>query len=112
MFIDTQVRPQGEQQQVGKLKLSEAIRIGARIRPQCRYDAFRNGKSCAWGAAWEGSGHPYQEDKTHVQIWASSDEWMAASRALRASCGVGVAELNDRGESRGQIANRLEALGL
>ena len=46
-------RPQGEVQQVGKLKLSEAIRIGARLRPQGFGALFRNGESCAWGAAYE-----------------------------------------------------------
>ena len=35
------------------LKLSEAIRIGAKIRPQCTYSYFTRGKSCALGAAAE-----------------------------------------------------------
>ncbi len=42
-----------EQQQI--TKLSQAIRIGARLRPQC-FDGniFSGGKSCAIGAAYEG----------------------------------------------------------
>lgn len=41
--------------QVKPLRLSEAIRIGARIRPQCTSDLFHNGKSCVLGAAYEGA---------------------------------------------------------
>ena len=52
-----------EQQQVGKLKLSEAMRIGARLRPQCcSGDLFVGGKSCAVGAAMEAIGVPYTEN--------------------------------------------------
>lgn len=36
-------------------KLSEAIRIGAKIRPQGFTDLFADGKSCALGAAYEGA---------------------------------------------------------
>lgn len=41
------------EQQTGTLRLSDAIRIGAKIRGQCADDYFSNGKSCALGAAWE-----------------------------------------------------------
>lgn len=34
-------------------KLSQAIRLGATFRPQCRGDLFRDGKSCAIAAAYE-----------------------------------------------------------
>src|SRR5258706_3257598 len=61
-FIDTRERPAGEvQQTVGKMRLSGAIRIGARIRPQCEGSFFEDGRSCAMGAAMEGSGLPYRE---------------------------------------------------
>ena len=35
------------------IKLSEAIREGAKLRPQCYGAFFRNGRSCALGAAYE-----------------------------------------------------------
>src|SRR5690349_3276898 len=47
MFLDTKLRPQGEVQQVGKLKLSEAIRIGDKLIPE-RFDRY---DECAMGAA-------------------------------------------------------------
>src|SRR5258706_4854134 len=97
-FIDTQARPAGEvQQKVWKLRLSEAIRIGARIRPQCSGWAFEHGKSCAWGAAWEGSGHPYEEHANYVDILCSSPEWVEANKALGQKFGRGLAQLNDAG---------------
>lgn len=41
------------------LKLSEAIRLGSMMRPQCFEDYYRNGGSCALGAALEAVGHPF-----------------------------------------------------
>ena len=38
------------------MKLSEAIRLGAMIRPQAFGHRFRAGGSCAWGAAQEAIG--------------------------------------------------------
>ena len=35
------------------MKLSEAIRMGAKLRPQARGEYFTDGGSCAVGAAWE-----------------------------------------------------------
>jgi len=56
MFVDTQQRPQE------KLKLSEAIRIGAKIRPQSfsGYWGDGDGTSCVMGAAFEAVGIPYR----------------------------------------------------
>jgi hypothetical protein len=57
MFIDTHERPAGEvQQKVGRIKLSEAIRIGARIRPQGYGPPSTRGEdtSCVLQAAVEG----------------------------------------------------------
>jgi hypothetical protein len=51
--MDESVVKHLERPQIGTLKLSEAIRIGAKIRPQgfCQY--FYQGRSCALGAAFE-----------------------------------------------------------
>lgn len=38
------------------MQLSEAIRLGAMIRPQCFGRLFLNGRSCALGAAVEAAG--------------------------------------------------------
>lgn len=52
MFVDEKAK--GEPAKVGTLKLSEAIRIGAKKRPQCRGAYFNDyGESCALGAAAE-----------------------------------------------------------
>lgn len=37
------------------MRLSEAIRRGAKLRPQTRVALFADGKSCAIGAAYEGA---------------------------------------------------------
>lgn len=54
MFLDTEARPAGEPAKVGTLKLSEAMRIGARLRPQqfCSPRVQSIG-SCALAAASE-----------------------------------------------------------
>lgn len=36
------------------MRLSEAIRRGAKLRPQCKTKWFDGVGSCAWGAAYEG----------------------------------------------------------
>ncbi len=38
------------------MRLSEAIRLGAMLRPQTTGAIYKHGKSCAWGAAWEAMG--------------------------------------------------------
>jgi hypothetical protein len=49
------------------LKLSEAIRLGAMIRPQTMDAFFARGHSCAWGAALEATGTAYDEQL----LWAN-----------------------------------------
>src|SRR5260221_13134749 len=57
-FVDTEQYTAGEvQQKVGRLKLSEALRIGARLRPQGFGAPIRrrdDGTSCAMQAIAEG----------------------------------------------------------
>lgn len=45
------------------MKLSKAIREGAKLRPQGINFMFNQGRSCALGAALEGIGLPYYEFK-------------------------------------------------
>lgn len=53
MFVEEKTQGEAPPVKVGMLKLSDAIRIGARLRPQGRETLFSNGKSCALGAAYE-----------------------------------------------------------
>ena len=41
---------------MGQLSLSDAILLGAMLRPQARYRLFKDGKSCVYGAISEGAG--------------------------------------------------------
>lgn len=102
-----------EEQKVGKLKLSAAIRIGSRIRPQCdriyfdRSDRFLANSpigSCALGAAWEGAGYGrpnHDEPKGYEDLCQAFRIPLALAET--------IARLNDRGETREQIADWLEA---
>ncbi len=108
------------------LKLSEAIRIGAKLRPQHHGALFAHGASCAMGAAYEArfgtpgpeawlcplmTGCPHEE-----MIQSMEAEWPFL---LRGNGGTGlfgeITSLNDspsRGMTREQIADWLEAQGL
>jgi hypothetical protein len=107
-FIDTEQRFAGEmQQKVGRMRLSEAIRIGARIRPQCSqvYGDEYAGTSCAIGAAWEAvtGQNPWEVEPLKL------DEILGRTRAgIRSE----IFSRNDSGESRESIADWLEAQGL
>lgn len=101
MFIDTKERPAGEvQQKVGRLKLSEAIRIGARLRPQIMDGCYRTRfGTCAIGAAFEATG---------------INEWYALARFVGVPYDLHykITSRNDSGESRESIATWLESQGL
>lgn len=53
MFVDEKQQGEGVPVKVGTLKLSEAMRVGARLRPQAFVNYFTGGGSCAIGAAYE-----------------------------------------------------------
>ena len=81
------------------LKLSEAIRIGSRIRPQCFGEYYLLGGSCALGAAKEALG-------------------VANDAELRRMLGLPydfplqhIIHRNDNGQTREQIADWLESKG-
>lgn len=99
---------QWEQEQnasrVGTLKLSEAIRIGARLRPQCKRSFFYYGKSCAIGAAIEGIG---LKDADLVRVLRTRFAKAWDSGVLNK-----VYAMNNSGQTREQIADWLEAQGL
>lgn len=100
-----------QQEQITKItKLSQAIRIGASLRPQCIGFLFRHGESCALGAAWEGIGEKYVEFGS-----VCNEAYAHIYDALQDRFGNIVTDeamtMNDNGMSREHIADRLEALG-
>lgn len=90
-------------------KLSQAIREGAKLRPQCSGLFFKEGKSCALGAAYEAI--------TGLHSIADDDSVMAL---LRQRFKLGDRDLvwevgmqrNDAGWTREQCADWLEKQGL
>lgn len=86
---------------VGTIKLSEAMRIGAKIRPQAFLNYFIDGKSCALSAAYEGvTGHPWSPARWAVERGVPED-------IVREILGM-----NDISRmSRERIADWLEAQG-
>ncbi len=108
--MDESVIRHFEEQKVGKIKLSEAIRIGARLRPQCRAEFFKDGGSCVIGAALEGAGLYWKvmAYKAEKRVWPY--HWI---RELFPNT-VSDREFfvrNDNGETREQIADWLEEQG-
>lgn len=88
-------------------KLSEAIRIGARLRPQCVGEYFMDGRSCAYGAAWEAMGRlPYEKMPAAVtQVCEELGFYVPLDVAVK------VYSLNDSGWTRERIADWLEGAG-
>lgn len=102
--FETAVRP---------LRLSEAIRIGSKIRPQCSSYLFENGGSCVWGAAYEGSGGKYKELAKFEDMHDVFGEgtYLDLNDLYIRAYGKPSWMDNDDGMPREQIADRFEALG-
>jgi hypothetical protein len=93
---------------VGTLKLSEAIRIGARMAPQVRgmYVDHSSGGVCAIGAAGLAAGF------FTVQSWTPcAQEAFFRSYPKGRHLHVEITTRNDRGDSRESIADWLESIG-
>lgn len=83
-------------------KLSQAIRIGAKLRPQGRGQLLYRGASCALGAAIEGMGLTPCDDMNFKDLQDMFGSTLCAF----------VIDWNDNhGLTREQIADKLEALG-
>jgi uncharacterized NAD(P)/FAD-binding protein YdhS len=95
---------------IGTLKLSEAIRIGAKLRPQAKKLYCHNGGTCAIGAAAHGM-YPHLADVRQIEVAA----WKVANK-LAVDYGRKLTDeiyyRNDNGQTREQIADWLEAQGL
>jgi hypothetical protein len=98
-------------QQVGRIKLSEAIRIGAKMRPKCTSSFFSDDGSCALGAAVEAIG---------MKSWAESffsrsNCWPYAQTATMFGVTHNIIDRvwqrSDDGQTREQCADWLESIG-
>jgi hypothetical protein len=98
------------------LKLSEALRLGAKIRPQSTHGGFLDGRSCAIVAAAEGAGldvvgHPSKFRITEA-AWGYLFERGIVDQRYDGSVLSGeILDRNDR-QTREQIADWLEQQGL
>ena len=111
MFVEHEKRevfPSRESIQ-SPMKLSQAIRVGAMYRGQCTGTWFKDGRSCALGAAWEGL-HGYGARQPEKP----SDYGNSLMIALGAPPNLlgAITNLNDRsGWTREGIADWLESQG-
>lgn len=103
--MDESVIKHLEQPGVGTLKLSEAIRIGASKRGQCTGRFFKDGRSCALGAALEGRGIAYAEEDWMVY------ETVSPLLGITYTLAQEISLKNDTGWSRERIADWLESRG-
>jgi hypothetical protein len=92
-----------EDQQVGTLKLSDAIRVGARKTPKCAGMFFQGRATCAIGAAWVGIGGGADDARGCFNF--------ALSLKVPPGMKSEIYHRNDSGQSREQIADWLEAQG-
>lgn len=106
MFVEEKTQGEPQPVKVGTLKLSAAIRIGAALRPQGQRRLYRDGKSCALGAAIEGRGHDLKNVPWYDYQRILQDVWGKP-------IGDEIVERNDQlGHTREQIADWLESQGL
>ena len=105
------------------MKLSEAIREGGKIRPQAFGTYFdEENRSCALGAASEGSGFRYEQTRGSVTARFAKLEkhlrqhfpmlWQSQSESIASDLWYAISERNDDGMTRSEIADWLEAQGL
>jgi len=100
-----------EQAKVGTLKLSEAIRIGARLRPQAFGGWFVDGGSCAIGAALEAVG--LRDDDMDVRGGVLMEHFPQLANPGYTPLAREIIRLNDgKKMSRESIADWLEWQGL
>lgn len=118
MFVEHKEIGEAQEAPAKVLKLSEAIRIGARIRPQCFGKFFRDGESCALGAAYEAGIGRALEYGGFPECFSDLERKFPMIHELVPSVRGGVDRLymeiaarNDQKESRESIADWLEAQG-
>lgn len=110
MFVDEKAVGETAEQKNRKLKLSEAIRIGAQYRPQCQGAWFSSDGSCALGAAYEAL-HGYGNIAGFQRIDNHGNNLMEALGAPPSFLGEITWRNDHAGMTREQIADWLEAKG-
>lgn len=95
------------------MKLSQAIREGAKIRAQAYSSFFVDGRSCAIGAALEGAGGEYDEHNAVEPLHHRFPNVIACDKNgyRYTELGSQIYKMNDSGATREQIADWLEAQG-
>jgi hypothetical protein len=94
-------------------KLSDAIRLGATFRPQCRRTLFDLGSSCAIGAAYEALTGINTTEGYNLSTSPSVEGLLARRFGVSMELLDEVIGWNDHERlTREQIADRLEAKGL
>ena len=107
-FVQTEVKP--VEQQVGKLKLSEAIRRGCKLSRPNDGTCFYHGGTCAIGAAYEALfGNDFEESHKYGGISDRVRDYYEISEHDWLSLGINLRFLS--GETREQIADWLESRG-
>ena len=86
------------------MKLSEAIRAGAKLRPQAFSGFFKDGGSCAFGAAYEA-----RTGRTLTPLPVDTDVLCVVPEILDAALFSAITDMNDEKRmSREQIADWVE----
>jgi len=98
----------------GTMKLSHAIREGAKLKPQSPWERKHSGSSCALGAAADHVGCTI-DDGGDERLFAAFPELAEAVPAFEefppGNLRLLVCSLNNGGRSREQIADIVEGLG-
>lgn len=95
------------EQKVGVLKLSEAIRIGAKLRLKAmRMYCDYMGATCALGAAAHARGWEPRPDTHSYQLYHYLPEFKSDWKLCES-----IMDSNDAGWSREEIADEVEAKG-
>lgn len=103
MFVEHKEALEAVEVIPAELKFSEALRIGARLRPQGRYQLFDGQRTCALGAMAEAMGW--------IPTTGAGDFGSLPERIKSWPLFGDVFKRNDTGWSREQIADWLEAQG-
>lgn len=116
MFVEEKAKGEVPDFKLGTLRLSTAIRIGSKLRPQTTGRLFQAGASCAIGAAYEALyGEPPQEvwreniDDANAPL---SECWTRVLDVFPQATFSSIGIKNDNGWTREAIADWLESQGL
>ena len=107
MFVEHKELGEVTEAPAKTLKLSEAIRIGAAMRPECVGCWSDGNGTCALGAAAEAVGVPYWQLKDHQNWW----EKLRVATGVKSDILFQTFAKHDELRDRWQVADWLEAHG-